>query len=47
MADIPHIIIRGGGFGGIEALKKLRNADVRITLVDSNAYAASRHFVTG
>ena len=31
MADIPHVIILGGGFGGIGALKKLRDADVRIT----------------
>jgi NADH:ubiquinone reductase (H+-translocating) len=38
MADIPHIIILGGGFGGIGALKKLRDADVRITLIDKHNY---------
>jgi NADH:ubiquinone reductase (H+-translocating) len=38
MADIPHIVILGGGFGGIGTLKKLRDADVRITLVDKHNY---------
>ena len=38
MADIPHVIILGGGFGGIGTLKKLRDADVRITLVDKHNY---------
>lgn len=35
MSDqIPHIVIVGGGFGGLEAAKALRNAPVRITLID-------------
>src|SRR3984957_15229748 len=38
MANIPHIIILGGGFGGIGTLKKLRDADVRITLIDKHNY---------
>ena len=38
MADIPHVIILGGGFGGIGALKKLRDANVRITLIDKHDY---------
>ena len=38
MSEIPHVIILGGGFGGIGALKKLRDADVRITLVDHHNY---------
>ena len=38
MADIPHVIILGVGFGGMGALKKLRNANVRITLIDKNDY---------
>jgi NADH dehydrogenase len=30
----PHVVILGGGFGGLYAARALRNADVRITLVD-------------
>ena len=30
----PHVIIIGGGFGGLEAAKALRNAPVRVTLID-------------
>ncbi|MCU0656943.1 MAG: NAD(P)/FAD-dependent oxidoreductase [Polyangiaceae bacterium] len=32
--DLPHVVIVGGGFGGLEAARALRNARVRITLVD-------------
>ena len=32
--DQPHVVIIGGGFGGLEAAKKLRRAPVRVTLVD-------------
>src|SRR6202047_4483889 len=38
MAEIPHVIILGGGFGGIGALKRLRDANVRITLIDKHNY---------
>ncbi|HEX4948888.1 MAG TPA: NAD(P)/FAD-dependent oxidoreductase [Blastocatellia bacterium] len=31
---IPHVVIIGGGFGGLEAAKALKRAPVRITLVD-------------
>ncbi len=31
---VPHVVIVGGGFGGLEAAKALRGADVRITVVD-------------
>lgn len=34
MADIPHIVILGGGFGGMRAARGLGRAPVRITLVD-------------
>jgi NADH dehydrogenase len=34
MADIPHVVILGGGFGGLEAAKRLRKARVRVTLID-------------
>jgi NADH dehydrogenase len=30
----PHVVIIGGGFGGLSAAKTLRNADVRVTLLD-------------
>ena len=34
----PHVIIVGGGFGGLEAAKKLACEDVRVTLVDRTNY---------
>ena len=30
----PHVVIVGGGFAGLSAAKALRNADVRVTLLD-------------
>ena len=33
-----HVVIVGGGFGGLEAAKRLRNAAVRVTLVDRHNY---------
>src|SRR5205085_11049092 len=33
MAD-PHVVIVGGGFGGLYAARALRRAAVRVTLVD-------------
>ena len=32
--QVPHIVVLGGGFGGLYAAKALRDAPVRITLVD-------------
>jgi NADH:ubiquinone reductase (H+-translocating) len=34
----PHVVILGGGFGGLYAARGLRNAPVRITLVDRHNY---------
>jgi NADH dehydrogenase FAD-containing subunit len=34
MNELSHLVILGAGFGGIGALKKLRDANVRITLID-------------
>ncbi len=34
----PHVVIVGAGFGGLEAAKALRDAPVRVTLVDRNNY---------
>src|SRR5512132_3464095 len=36
--DQPHIVIIGGGFGGLYAARALRRAPVRITLVDRHNY---------
>ena len=38
MADLTHIVILGAGFGGIGALKKLRDANLRITIIDKRDY---------
>ena len=38
MAELTHIVILGAGFGGIGALKKLRDADVRVTIIDKHDY---------
>ncbi len=34
----PHVVIIGGGFGGLYAARELRHAPVRITLVDRHNY---------
>jgi NADH:ubiquinone reductase (H+-translocating) len=34
MADLHHVLILGGGFGGLYAAKSLRRAPLRITLID-------------
>ena len=34
----PHIIVVGAGFGGLAAVRKLRNLPVRITLIDRQNY---------
>jgi len=31
---LPHVVIIGGGFAGLSAARTLRNADVRVTLLD-------------
>jgi NADH dehydrogenase len=32
--SLPHVVIIGGGFGGLAAARGLRNAPVRVTLID-------------
>ncbi|MCA9763666.1 MAG: FAD-dependent oxidoreductase, partial [Gemmatimonadetes bacterium] len=32
--DLPHVVIVGGGFGGLQVARDLRRAPVRITLID-------------
>lgn len=36
--DHPHVVIVGGGFGGLNVAKGLRNAPVRLTLIDQRNY---------
>ncbi|MEW6286829.1 MAG: NAD(P)/FAD-dependent oxidoreductase [Chloroflexota bacterium] len=36
--QLPHVVIVGAGFAGLTAAKRLKNAPVRITLVDKNNY---------
>ena len=35
---LPHVVILGAGFGGLTAAKRLKNAPVRITLIDRQNY---------
>jgi NADH dehydrogenase FAD-containing subunit len=37
-ASDPHVVIVGGGFGGVAAAKALKHAPVRITLLDRTNY---------
>jgi NADH dehydrogenase len=34
----PHVVIIGGGFGGLDAAKALKNGPVRVTLIDRHNY---------
>lgn len=34
----PHVVVVGGGFGGIATVRKLARADVDITLIDRHTY---------
>jgi NADH dehydrogenase len=36
--QLPHVIIIGAGFGGLEAAKKLGNQPVRVTVIDRTNY---------
>ncbi|HEY7290686.1 MAG TPA: NAD(P)/FAD-dependent oxidoreductase [Vicinamibacterales bacterium] len=38
MTDLPHVVIVGGGFGGLHAARALSHARVRVTLVDRHNY---------
>ncbi|MFN7915039.1 MAG: NAD(P)/FAD-dependent oxidoreductase [Vicinamibacterales bacterium] len=38
MAPLPHVVILGGGFAGLDAARTLANAPVRVTLVDRHNY---------
>src|ERR1044071_2294702 len=34
----PHVVVVGGGFGGVAAVRKLKRADVDVTLIDRHNY---------
>lgn len=34
----PHVVIVGGGFGGLSAARALRRAPLRVTLIDKRNY---------
>ena len=36
--NTPHIVIIGAGFGGLNVARQLRNAPVKITLIDKQNY---------
>src|SRR6266516_4236717 len=38
LGTMPHVVIVGGGFGGLTAAKKLGKQPVRVTLIDRNNY---------
>jgi NADH:ubiquinone reductase (H+-translocating) len=38
MPAIPHVVIVGGGFGGLQAARTLHGAPVRVTLIDRHNY---------
>ncbi|MGA8699646.1 MAG: FAD-dependent oxidoreductase, partial [Xanthobacteraceae bacterium] len=38
MARLPHVVIVGGGFGGVAAARGLRYAPCRVTLLDQHNY---------
>ena len=37
-ASLPHVVIVGGGFGGLYAAKSLKDAPVRVTLIDKRNF---------
>src|SRR5436305_4797955 len=36
--EIPHVVIVGAGFGGLQAAKKLACKNVRVTVIDRTNY---------
>jgi NADH dehydrogenase len=36
--DLPHVVIVGGGFAGINAVQAFKDAPVRVTLIDRRVY---------
>src|SRR5512135_3057185 len=38
LASVPHVVIVGGGFGGLTAAKKLAEQPVKVTVIDRTNY---------
>jgi len=38
LSDLPHVVIVGAGFGGLNAARSLRHAACRVTLIDRRNY---------
>jgi len=38
VSDLPHVVVIGGGFGGLDAARALAHAPVRVTLIDRHNY---------
>src|SRR5580704_1104976 len=38
LASLPHVVIIGGGFGGVAVAKGLADQDVRVTIVDQHNF---------
>lgn len=38
MPDQPHVVILGAGFGGIGALRRLDDANLKVTIIDKRDY---------
>ncbi len=38
LADLPHVVIVGAGFGGLSVAQSLRNAACRVTIIDRRNY---------
>src|SRR6266850_3722144 len=36
--EVPHVVIVGGGFGGLYAARGLAGAPVRVTIIDKHNY---------
>lgn len=43
--SLPHVVVVGAGFGGLRAVNRLRNAPVRVTLVDRRNYHLFQPFL--
>jgi NADH:ubiquinone reductase (H+-translocating) len=40
LADLPHIVVVGGGFAGVSMVRRLANQRVRVTLIDRHNFHA-------
>ena len=45
VAELPHVVVVGAGFGGLAAAHRLRRAPVRVTMVDQHNYHLFQPFL--